>query len=156
MANNNNSNVNINQALNNIMQIIAPLGKPDPVYDDCSEVALKLKSFIANSEILTIMSPRDNVSINTFITETYGKPSINYLGEPFDFHSVLLVNVYGVYYVIDMFSNNPIQLIDEYIFNLKNINNGIPFVTFVGEYDTSYNIRLLEKLNSRGIAYRTY
>lgn len=142
--------------LADLQNYISTLAKPNPINVDCSEVALYMKNLLPYGKILTIMSPRNNVSINTFITETYGQPSINFLGDPYDFHSVLCVNIEGVDYVIDMFSNTPVLPLNVYMANLKQYNNGITFVVFEGEYDYRYNIRLVEKLNERKIRWVSY
>lgn len=142
--------------LADLQNYISNLAKPDPINIDCSEVALYMKNLLPCGKILTIMSPRNNVSINTFITETYGQPSINFLGDPYDFHSVLCVNLEGVDYVIDMFSNAPVLPLNVYMSNLKRYNNGLDFVVFEGEYEESYIIRLLEKLDRKRIRWVRY
>lgn len=124
--------------------------------DECSEVALDLKKKLKAGIIVTFIRPKDDRLILPFATEINGFPSTEVLEEGyFDYHTVVCVTNKGVKYIIDPFKARKIAPINEYVNDLRRVNNtNQKFVCIKGEFN-NYTVEWSSKLQKNKIKWMT-
>ena len=122
--------------------------------DECSEVALDLKKRLKAGIIVTFIRPKSDRFLHPFATEVHGRPSTEMLDEGlFDYHTVVCVTHNGIKYIVDPFKAKQIVPINEYVNDLRLINNtNQKFVCLKGEFD-NYIVDWMLKLKKNKVKH---